>query len=71
MVNTEFKEAIREGLHERLKNFSSANKMAVSLGLSPAQLSRFLNGELDNVISDANLISIARKLDIQFGKKMV
>ena len=40
MVNTEFK-AIREGLHERLNNFSSANKMAVSLGLSPAQLSRF------------------------------
>lgn len=71
MVNTEFKEAIREGLHERLNNFSSANKMAVSLGLSPAQLSRFLNGELDNVISDANLISIARKLDIQFGKKIV
>ena len=45
MVNTEFKEAIREGLHERLNNFSSANKWHY-LGLSPAQLSRFLNGEL-------------------------
>ncbi len=70
MITIEFKEKIREGLQKRLSNFTSAKKMAVSFGVNPSQLSRFLNGELDNVISDANLISIARKLDVNLKNEV-
>lgn len=70
MITREFKEKVRVSLKDDLKNHYSAKKMAVSLGLNPSQLSRFLNGELDNVISDANLISIARKYDIQLREEL-
>lgn len=65
MITTEFKQRIVEAIKRALKNYSSAAKLAVSLGISSAQLSRVLNGDLENVLSNANWISIARKLDVQ------
>jgi DNA transposition AAA+ family ATPase len=71
MITTEFKQRIRTKAKERLEFYGSANKMAVALGINSAQLSRFLKGELDNVVSDANLISIARKLDVQLREDLI
>ena len=67
MITTEIKFKIKEALENRLSHYQSANKMAVAYGINPAQLSRFLKGEVDNVISDTILIGIARKLDVQLN----
>jgi DNA transposition AAA+ family ATPase len=65
MITTAFKQQIVEAVKNRLPNYKSAAKMAVALGINSAQLSRIQRGELEGVLSDANWISIARKLDVQ------
>jgi DNA transposition AAA+ family ATPase len=69
MITTEIKNRILETIKLRRPNFTSDSKMAVMLGINTAQFSRIRNGELDNVLSEANWISIARKLDVQLGNK--
>ena len=64
-MTTEIKQQIVEAVKSRLPNYKNAAKMAISLGINSAQLSRILKGELDGVLSDAKWISIARKLDVQ------
>ncbi|MEO9258572.1 MAG: ATP-binding protein [Crocinitomicaceae bacterium] len=68
MVTVEFKQRVIEALKEDLKNYPSASKQAVTLGLNPAQLSRISKGETEQVISDASWMSIARRLDVSFNK---
>lgn len=64
MITQELKKRIIEVLNQQKVNYGSNSKFAVSLGISSAQFSRILNGELDGVLSDANWLSIARKLDV-------
>lgn len=68
MITTEFKQRIVEGIKERRPHYESNAKMAVALGINSAQLSRIVKGELDGVLSDANWISIARRLDIKLNR---
>lgn len=67
MLNTTIKQQITDGLRAELSKYPSAKKMAVALGISPAQLSRVLKGETDGVLSDANWLSIARRLNVALG----
>lgn len=69
MITTDVKLRILNTIKERRPNYASDSKMAVALGLNPAQFSRIQKGELENVISEANWISIARKLQVQLGNK--
>jgi DNA transposition AAA+ family ATPase len=66
-MTKEFKQKVVEAVKARLPHYASAAKMAVALGVNSAQLSRIQRGELDKVLSDANWISIARKLDVQMS----
>lgn len=65
MVTTDFKQRVVEAIKLRKQNYESYAKFAVALGINSAQLSRIVNNDTDNVLSDANWISIARKLDVQ------
>lgn len=67
MITTDVKQRIIYEIKRRRTNYSSDAKMAVALGINSAQFSRILKGELENVVSNANWVSIARKLDVQIG----
>jgi hypothetical protein len=67
MITQEFKQKVLEALKERRAMYDSDAKFAVSLGISASQLSRINKGEIDRVLSDANWVSIARKLDVVVG----
>lgn len=69
MITIETKEKILEGIKSRRGKFPSDSKMAVSLGVSPSQFSRIMRGDFDRVISDPQWITIARKLEIQWGNE--
>ncbi len=45
-------------------------KLARKLGISPAQATRTLKGELNGVLSDGNWYSIARKLSVPMGGRV-
>lgn len=70
MITQEIKLKIVEAVKERRRNYASDVKMSVALGISGSQFSRIKNGDIDGVLSDANWISIARKLDVQFGNNI-
>lgn len=65
MITKEFKQKITAAIEERLPHYASAAKMSVALGINGAQLSRIRKGDTEGVLSDANWISLARKLDVQ------
>jgi hypothetical protein len=67
MITTEFKQKVLAAINERRAMYDSDAKFAVTLGISAAQLSRVKSGEMDKVLSDANWVSIARKLDVGIG----
>jgi len=69
MITKAFKQKIVEAIKNRLPHYTSAAKMAVALGINSAQLSRIQKGDMENVLSDANWISIARKLDVQLHEE--
>lgn len=69
MITKELKQLIVAAINTRRTNYSTDSKMAVALGISAAQLSSIRNGKLEKVLSDANWISIARRLDVQLGKQ--
>jgi DNA transposition AAA+ family ATPase len=66
MITQEQKKQVVKALREQREKFQSAARMAIALGINQAQLSRIMKGEYENVLSDANWVSIARKLDVQF-----
>lgn len=69
MINNIIKQQIVEALRENLKKYPSANKMAIAIGINAAQLSRILKGDWENVVSDANWLTLARKMDIAIGQQ--
>ena len=68
MITTEIKQKIVEAINSRRGNYKNDTAMAVVLGINNSQLSRIRRGDIENVLSDANWISIARKLDVTFGE---
>jgi DNA transposition AAA+ family ATPase len=68
MITTELKERILKEVQRRRTLFEGSDaKFAISLGINNAQYSRIKNGELDRVLSDANWISIARRLEVNIS----
>jgi DNA transposition AAA+ family ATPase len=67
MITNEIKQKITEALKQRRSNYQSASKMAVALGISNSQLSNVMAGKMEGQLSDANWISIARKMDVQIS----
>lgn len=62
------KEKIIAAMKERRESFGGSDaKFATSLGISSSQFSRIMRGDIDRVLSDANWVSIARKLDVQLS----
>jgi len=67
-MNVELQNRIIESIRERRANFAGSDaKFALSLGISSSQYSRIMKGDTDKVLSDANWISIARKLEVTLG----
>jgi len=72
MITTELKKRIIEEMVRDRSNFSGSDaKYAVSLGINNAQYSRIKNGETERVLSDANWITIARRLDVKLNDQPV
>lgn len=69
MITTQQKQIIVNEINKRASQYPSAKKQSVVLGINQAQLSRIKRGEFDNVISDANWITIARTLDVDLSGK--
>lgn len=71
MITTELKKRIIEEMARDRMNFAGSDvKYAVSLGINNAQYSRIKNGETERVLSDANWITIARKLDVKLTDRV-
>ncbi|PKQ69359.1 AAA family ATPase [Labilibaculum manganireducens] len=67
MITKEVKNRIVEAMNASRKNYSSNARFATAIGINAAQLSRVLNGDLENVVADNKWISIARRLDVHIG----
>lgn len=64
MITTEVKKSILEAISYNRANYPSDAKHAASLGITTSVYSAVKNGQTDKVLSDANWISIARKLGV-------
>ena len=64
MITTEVKKRILEAISYNRANYPSDAKHAASLGITTSVYSAVKNGQTDKVLSDANWISIARKLGV-------
>ena len=69
MITNTIKQQIVDAINKGRSNFQSDAKMAVALGINPAQLSVIRKGNFDKVLSDANWISIARRLGVVIGNQ--
>ena len=64
MIATEVKNKILAAVKANRANYPSDAKHAASLGITTSVYSAIKNGQTDRVLSDANWISIARKLGV-------
>jgi len=64
MITTEIKQRITAAISAARQNYPSDAKHAASLGITTSVYSTIKNGQTDRVLSDANWISIARKLGV-------
>ena len=64
MITTEIKTKIAEAIRANRANYPSDAKHASSLGITTSVYSTIKNGQTDRVLSDANWITIARKLGV-------
>ncbi len=64
MITTEIKNKILAAIKANRANYPSDAKHAASLGVTTSVYSAVKNGQTDRVLSDANWISIARKLGV-------
>ncbi len=64
MITTEVKNKILTAIKANRANYPSDAKHAASLGITTSVYSAVKNGQTDRVLSDANWISIARKLGV-------
>ncbi|MBN1652023.1 MAG: ATP-binding protein [Bacteroidales bacterium] len=69
-VTPELKQRILTALQINRKNFNGSDaKYAVTLGINGAQYSRIKRDDTDHVLSDANWISLARRLNVNLSKE--
>lgn len=72
MITIELKQAVIAKLKEQRALFAGSDKIfARSLGINPAQYSRVKNGDLNNVISDASWITLARRYEVTTGENRI
>ncbi len=64
MITTETKNKVLAAIKANRANYPSDAKHAASLGITTSVYSAIKNGQTDRVLSDANWISIARKLGV-------
>lgn len=64
MITTDIKNKILAAIKANRVNYPSDAKHAASLGITTSVYSAVKNGQTDRVLSDANWISIARKLGV-------
>lgn len=64
MITTDIKDKILAAIKANRANYPSDAKHAASLGITTSVYSAVKNGQTDRVLSDANWISIARKLGV-------
>lgn len=64
MITTDVKTKILAAIKANRANYPSDAKHAASLGITTSVYSAIKNGQTDRVLSDANWISIARKLGV-------
>ncbi|MDE7134357.1 MAG: ATP-binding protein, partial [Rikenellaceae bacterium] len=64
MITNQQKDKILAVMAENRKNYVSDAKHAASLGITTSVYSAVKKGQTDRVLSDANWISIARKLGV-------
>lgn len=64
MITTEIRQKITAAITAARKNYPSDAKHAASLGITTSVYSAVKNGQTDRVLSNANWISIARKLGV-------
>ena len=64
MITTDIKNKILAAVKANRANYPSDAKHAASLGITTSVYSAVKNGQTDRVLSDANWISIARKLGV-------
>jgi DNA transposition AAA+ family ATPase len=67
-MKLEIKNRIVEAIKERRANFTSDVKHATHLGIDKGQYSRIMSGDIEKVLSDANWVSIARKLEVPLNE---
>jgi DNA transposition AAA+ family ATPase len=68
-INEQFKTRVTDAIRTHKNYFEGSDaKHAVSLGLSSAQYSRIMAGELDRVLSDAKWITLSRLMEQKSGK---
>lgn len=70
MIATDIKNKITEAIKANRGNYPSDAKHAASLGITTSVYSAVKNGQTDRVLSDANWISIARKLGVSLRGEM-
>lgn len=67
MITEKVKQQIVAAMKSNQAMYPSAAKFAASLGVSSSQYSRIINGDIEQVLSDAKWINIARKLSIEIS----
>lgn len=70
-LNERQKQRILDAIKENRKNYPSDNKHASALGINTSVYNRLKKGETSNVMSDANFISIARRLAVSLRDEIV
>ena len=70
MITTEIRNRISEAIRANRANYPSDAKHAASLGITTSVYSAVKNGQTDRVLSDANWISIGRRLGVSLRGEM-
>ena len=70
MITIENKTKIMAAVKANRENYPSDAKHAASLGLTTSVYSALKNGQTDRVLSDANWVSIARRLGVSLKEQM-
>lgn len=63
-ITKKVKQRILAAMNENRRNYPSDNKHAASLGVSPAVYSMLKGGQTEKVLSEANWITMARRLGV-------
>lgn len=70
MITTEIKQKIMVAVSENRANYPSDAKHAASLGISSSVYSMLRNGQTERTLSDANWITIARRLGVSLRNEI-